>query len=157
MDFYKIISFKITYLFLIVLLFNSSYSQNIFSLCGDKKIYPYYNPELKNKKEFNEIKEYFFANFSTSKYKKIKQNSGVVIIQFQVNCEGKSGNFLITTCNLDYIENKVNTKITEQLKKLTSELKDWIPAKNENGELVNSHKFYAFKIINGVLIEIMPK
>lgn len=151
---------KNTYLLFIVvvlLIVNFSYAQSKFYLCGNKKTYPYYNPELSNKKEFGEIKQYFISNFTSELFKNINNNTGIVIIQFHVNCEGNSGNFKSKTCNLNYKEAKINSKIIAQLKKLTTELNGWIPSKNENGEFVNSHKFYAFKIIKGVLIEILPK
>lgn len=85
------------------------------------------------------------------------KDNGIVRIRFNINCRGESGNFEIETYSLDYKSNRVNNKITKQLIVLTKNLKDWIPATNEEGEKVNSHKFFAFKIINGKLEDILPK
>jgi hypothetical protein len=51
----------------------------------------------------------------------------------------------------------INTQITAQLLELTKGLKYWIPAKDDDEKIVNSHKFFAFKIVNGQLVDILPK
>ena len=51
----------------------------------------------------------------------------------------------------------MSKKITKQLLNISKTLDDWIPAYDEDGNSVNSHKFFAFKIVNGKLIDILPK
>jgi hypothetical protein len=124
-----------------------------FELCGGG-LYPYYHPQLNYKGSFYAIKEYFYTNYKEVNY---SNNTGIVKIRFHVNCKGETGNFKIETYGLDYNPIKIDTQITQQLLELSQRLKNWIPAKDENGNTVNSHKFLAFKIINGRLTDILPK
>ena len=126
---------------------------NDFKLCLGIK-HPYYSPTLEYTGGFYAIKKNFYSN-----YKNVKSlnDSGIVKIRFQINCSGKSGNYSIETYSLDYKRNIIDAKIKGQLLSLTKDLTKWIPAHNENGENVNSHKFFAFKIIDGSLKDILPK
>ena len=58
---------------------------------------------------------------------------------------------------MGYESNVMSKKITKQLLNISKTLDDWIPAYDEDGNSVNSHKFFAFKIVNGKLIDILPK
>jgi len=130
----------------------NSASEN-FELCeGD--LYPYYHPQLNYKGSFYAIKEHFKTH-----YKPIKtgNNTGIVRVRFQVNCKGETGNYNVATYSFNYELIAINTQITAQLLELTKGLKDWIPAKDDDKKIVNSHKFFAFKIVNGQLIDILPK
>lgn len=124
-----------------------------FELCSTS-LHPYYYPELKYEGDFYAIKEHFKEYYQPVL---ASDNSGMVRIRFQVNCKGESGNFSVDTYNSNFEEIEVNKEIVTQLVELTRALKGWIPAKNEDGEPVNSHKFFAIRIENGNLMEIMPK
>ncbi|KZS39725.1 hypothetical protein AWE51_08725 [Aquimarina aggregata] len=137
----------------ILISFASCNSNNSFELCAGNT-HPYYHPILKYKGGFYEIKKYFYKNYRTSHG---ANNSGIIRIQFQVNCLGESGNYDIETYNLEYDDSVIDRKIMKQLVDLTKELTGWIPANNEEGNAVNSHKFFAFKIIDGQLKDILPK
>jgi hypothetical protein len=130
----------------------NSASEN-FELCGGG-LHPYYHPELNYKGSFYAIKEHFKTN-----YKPVStgNNTGIVRIQFQVNCKVETGNYNMETYSFNYELTAINTQITAQLLELTKGLKDWIPAKDDEGKTVNSHKFFAFKIVNGQIVDILPK
>lgn len=128
-------------------------STNGFKLCSHKK-YPYYHPALTYKGGFYAIKEFFLEN-----YEIVNEgvNTGIVRVQFEVNCLGETGNYEIANYSLEYKKIELTGNINNQLIRLTRELRDWIPAKNEFGENIDSHKFFAFKLVNGNLVDILPK
>ena len=138
-------------LFCLLLSCNSNKSE--FKLCSGSKR-PYYYPTLKYEGNFYKIKNHFFNNYKTIQF---PNSNGIVKIRFNINCKGETGNFFIDTYSLDYKNKTINKEITEQLLNLTKDLKDWVPARNDEGEMINSHKFFAFKIIEGKLIDILPK
>ncbi len=136
-----------------ICLFGCNKNNVKFELCPGKK-HPYYYPNLRYNGDFYEIKAHYYNNYRTIS---LPNNTGVVKIMFSVNCKGKSGNYFLETYSLNYNNIIINKKITEQLINLTKTLNDWIPALDEDGESVNSHKFFAFKIIDGKLTDILPK
>jgi len=144
---------KLIKLFLVIIFFScSSNSNSEFELCsGDKR--PYYYPALEYKGGFYKVKKYFFDNYKSSK--KINY-SGIVKIRFDVNCKGETGNFIMSNYTLDYKDTVVDGEFTEQLLYLTKSLRDWVPA-HEQGKPINSYKFFAFKLMKGKLIDILPK
>ena len=141
------------FVIIILLLVSCNSQKDDFKLCFNKK-YPYYNPKLNYEGGFYEIKKHFFDNF-----KEIdgEGNTGIVRIQFQVNCLGKTGNYQIETYSNNFEKSVMANEITEQLIQLTKDLQKWIPAVNDNGESVDIHKFLAFKLEKGKLIDILPK
>lgn len=145
---------KIVHLFTILLLLVScNHSNNDFHLCANEK-HPYYYPPLEYRGGFYEVKEHFFKG-----YKEVegKDNSGIIRIKFQVNCKGDMGNFEVESYSLSYKKMNLNKNITEQFVRLTKELDNWVPAIDDKGEKVDSYKFFAFKIVDGKLKEILPK
>lgn len=124
-----------------------------FRLCHKKK-YPYYYPSLGYVGGFYEVKKHFNKGYEEIKG---ENNSGVVRIKFLVNCKGEIGNLEVETYSLSYEKTSLNMKIVEQFINLIEDLKDWIPAIDDKGERVDSFKFYAFKIVDGELKEILPK
>ena len=138
---------------IMVVLYGCSSANSDFELC-DGNLYPYYYPELKYKGEFYAIKRSFYDQY---KIIESANNSGIVRIQFHVNCKGVSGNFEVETYDLTYRKNTIDNQIVAQLLQLSKELNGWVPGVNEDGETINSHKFLAFRIVNGELIDILPK
>ena len=144
---------KIIFSLIILLSISACKTENRFNLCRGKT-HPYYYPVLRYKGGLYEIKNHFFRN-----YKSVDEgdNSGIVKIKFNINCLGESGNFSFETFSLEYRIISINPEITQQLIELTKDLNEWEPARNESGNSVNSHKFFAFKIIDGQLKDIFPK
>lgn len=144
----------------LILLCNILFSQEketSFTLCDDGSTYPYYSPELKYKGGFWEIKQNFISEYPTNQFQELKNNSGIIIIQFKVNCKGEVGDFSVQQLDLSYQPTVLAKEITKYFLTTTKMLKNWVPAKNEEGKFVNSHKFFSFKINKGVLLEILPK
>lgn len=137
----------------IVLCFSCNSNIESFDLCTNTTK-PYYYPSLKYKGDFYEIKTHYYTNFipTTNGY------TGFVKISFQVNCRGETGNYTMDRYTLDYKRNPLGAKVSEQFLHLTKELKDWIPARDEEtGEQIDSHKFFMFKLKNGELVDVLPK
>ena len=128
-----------------------------FTLCGDQKTNPYYYPELKYKGGFWEIKNHFFSNYEENKFINLENNTGILTIQFVINCEGKMGRFQVQSCDLNYRKVLLNPIIINKLLDSTKLLNQWIVAKDENDFKVNSHAFLSFRIENGIITEILPK
>ncbi|NQX97149.1 MAG: hypothetical protein HRT73_04600 [Flavobacteriales bacterium] len=128
-----------------------------FSLCENLKTYPYYHPDITYKGDFWVIKEHFKNNYPIDNFKKMSNNSGIITIQFKINCKGKTGDFKVRQCDLNYKKTILNESISNYFLNKTKALKDWIPAKDEDGNTVNSHKFFSFKLNKGKLVEILPK
>jgi len=151
---------KLTIIIAILVLSFSLFSQEKevnFTLCDSIGLWPYYNPTLKYQGGFWEIKQQFKTTCPTNKFKNLKNNTGIVTIQFKVNCKGEIGNFRLQQCDLNYQPTLLDKKITTYLLSQTKQLKNWIPAIDEDGNTVNSHKFLSFKLKEGVLLEILPK
>lgn len=128
-----------------------------FELCKETKTYPYYSSKPIYKKGFWELKQSFISAYPKATFKTLKNNSGIITIQFKVNCKGETGAFELIQCDLNYNPTVLNEKITSFFLNQTQQLKNWEPGNDEEGNAVNSYKFYSFKIKEGVLIEILPK
>jgi hypothetical protein len=136
---------------------NSAKAQDQFKLCDTVNTMPYYNPDISNTLNFYEIKKHFRADYPEAKFKKLSSNSGLITIQFKINCKGEVGEYRLQQCDLKYKAVEMDAAITDYFMSKTKELKDWNLGKDENGLIVNSHKFYSFRIVNGVFTEILPK
>jgi len=143
----------VSFFFILLFFIRCSFNNSEFKLCSGGKR-PYYYPTLEYKGGFYIIKKHFFNNYKTLV---CSNNTGIVKIRFDVNCKGEAGNFTIDTYSENYEKSIINDEITKQLLCLTKELKNWIPANNEEGEPINSYKFFAFKLVGGKLIDILPK
>ncbi len=128
-----------------------------FTLCNKGTLLPYYNPDLTYQGGFWEIKQHFQSEYPTAKFQSLKNNSGIITIQFKINCKGETGDFVVQQCDLNYQPTTLNKGITDHLLSKTKTLTNWIPAKDEEGKIVNCHKFFSFRIKSGVLLEILPK
>lgn len=147
---------KVLFLLSFLLLFGEiSFAQadSTFKLCGDQQCLPYYSSNLKYTGGFWEIKN----QFKEVKFTELVNNSGIVTIQFLVNCNNEVGKYSTQSCDLDYLPNEVNPIIVEKLLFLTKELKNWKAGNDGAGNLINSHTFLSFRIENGVITEILPK
>jgi hypothetical protein len=146
----------ITLLLISPLLFSQEKGTS-FTLCDSISVRPYYYPKLTYQGGFWEIKQHFNSTYPTDEFKALKNNSGIITVQFKVNCNGEIGDFKIQQCDLNYQLITLNKKITSYFLTKTKLLKNWIPAKDEDGNTVNSHKFFSFRLKDGVLLEILPK
>ena len=129
----------------------------LFSLCDDGKTYPYYYPELEYKGGFWEIKQHFVMDYPMEQFQALNNNTGILTVKFNVNCKGETGDFSLQFCDFNYHAIKINQEIIDYLLNKTKTLDNWIPGQDEEGNVVNSHKFFSFRIKEGVLLEILPK
>lgn len=129
----------------------------LFTLCGEGRINPYYYPDLNYKNNFWDIKQHFKSAYPTSQFQILNNNTGIIIIQFNVNCNGETGNFVLQQCDFNYQPTIINQDIEDYFLNKSKTLFNWIPAKDEEGNNVNSHKFLSFRIKEGNLLEILPK
>ena len=128
-----------------------------FELCGEGKMHPYYYPELKYEGDFHAIKQHFEMAYDSKPFRNLDNTSGVLTVQFQVNCKGQTGNFIVKMVDFDFKSIEMNEQLVHEILVLTKKLNRWIPANNEEGELVNSHKFISFKLVDGIILDIFPK
>jgi hypothetical protein len=128
-----------------------------FKVCGTGRKNPYYYPAVQYYGEFKAIKQYYSRFYDSEKFKLLADNSGIVRIQFTINCKGETGLYAVENCDYNYKACNINEVIVEELLSLTKKLNGWIPAKDKQNETIDSHKFLAFKIKNGAIVDILPK
>jgi hypothetical protein len=128
-----------------------------FTLCDGVQTWPYYFPDLKIKGDFWEVKKHYNMEYPLSLFQNLKNNTGIITVQFKVNCKGEMGDFSTQQCDFTYKPNVVDKRIIDYFLARTKTLTGWVPGKNEEGEIVNHHKFFSFRIKEGVLIQILPK
>jgi hypothetical protein len=81
--------------------------------------------------------------------------TGYVIIRFIVNCQGRTGRFRVQEMDLNYQPIKLNSKLIDQLLRLTKELDGWKPAQEE-GKSYDYYYYLSFQLVNGQIKAIMP-
>jgi hypothetical protein len=134
--------------------FNSEIDNKDFELCNSKHTYQYFNigdglvyegEKLALEKEFAE------------KYKSeiIKNETGLIRINFVVNCKGKTDRFRLISMDENYKEKVFVKSITEQLMGISKNLKGWKGKKHKERE-IDYYQYLIFKIENGQLKEILP-
>ena len=134
--------------------FNSEIDNKEFELCNSKHIFQYFNnsggleyegEKLAIEKEFSE------------KYKSefIKNETGLIRINFVVNCKGKTDRFRLISMNENYEEKVFNKSITDKLLSIAKNLKGW-KGKRIREKEIDYYQYLIFKIENGQLKEILP-
>jgi hypothetical protein len=86
----------------------------------------------------------------------ISTESGLIKVEFIVNCQGKPGRFSMMEFDKNYKLKKFSSKISSQIFEFTKTLKDWNAGKNKEGESIDTFRFLTFKIKNSEVIEIFP-
>lgn len=128
--------------------------QNDFKLCGLGVTRPYYYTGLDYEGGLYSKQKDILARYIPVKS---GENTGIVKMYFKVNCNAEVGDFYYEEYNLDYQKTDLNDSIETQLMDGLRQLSNWIPGKDEKGNTVNSHTFLTFRIMNGEVIEILPK
>jgi len=128
-------------------------SKDTFSLCGIGITMPYYESSLSYRGELYQIKKVFRQQFIPPSTKA----TGIAKARFKVNCEGELGEIKYEEYNLNYIKTELNDSIETQVINIVAGLQDWIPGTNRSGENINSHSFLALRIIDGEIVEFLPK
>jgi hypothetical protein len=128
-----------------------------FVLCGDSLCWPYYNPDITIRGDFWEVKKHYNSAYPKDQFKALKNNTGIITVTFKVNCKGETGDFSIQQCDFSYQPTIMAKQISDYFLEKSKTLTGWVPGKNEEGIIVNHHKFFSFRIKEGELIQILPK
>jgi hypothetical protein len=125
-----------------------------FKLCnGDKMAIQYYAlGEKTYDGEKIAIERIFKSEFNPTI---VKKESGLVRIRFMVNCEGESGRFRLLATDHNYQAKTFDTKLTDQLMRITKNLKGW-KGFTRKGIGRDYYQYLIFKIKDGNILEIMP-
>lgn len=126
-------------------------------LCPDLKRLPYYRLEKINDRDFKEVKEQFKRAYPLKQMRKLKRNTGILTIRFNINCYGKIGSFDLFSCDLKYNKNEMANELTGYLLQRLKDLDQWKPPVDETDGACNVHAFYSFRIVDGEIKEILPK
>lgn len=130
--------------------FNEKIDDSNFVLCKPLLITHYFvgGKGVKYEGEKIELDNTFFQRY---KNQNITGETGLIRINFIVNCQGETDRFRIISMDNNYNEKIFDERITSQLFSITKNLKGWIPIENKD-----YYQYLIFKIVNGNLIEIMP-
>ncbi len=134
--------------------FNSKTDKKDFELCNKNHIYQYFNNSggLEYEGEKLEIEKVFKENY---KSEKINNETGLIRINFIVNCKGKTDRFRLISMDENYNEKLFLKSITDQLLAITKNLNGW-KAKKIKERDIDYYQYLIFKIENGQLKEILP-
>lgn len=134
--------------------FNAETDNKDFELCNAKRIFQYFNNSggLEYEGEKLVIEKEF-----AKKYKPqiTKNETGLIRINFVVNCKGKTDRFRIISMDENYNEKVFLKSITDQLLTITKNLNGW-KAKKLKEKDIDYYQYLIFKIENGQLKEILP-
>ena len=134
--------------------FNSKTDKQDFELCNKNRIYQYFNNSggLEYEGEKLKIENVFKENY---KSEKINNETGLIRINFIVNCKGKTDRFRLISMDENYNEKVFLKSITDQLIAITKNLNGW-KAKKIKERDIDYYQYLIFKIENGQLKEILP-
>lgn len=130
--------------------YNSNTDNKDFKLCNSSYTHQYFHggKGFQYKGEKIELENTFFNIY---KNQNLMNETGLIRIQFIVNCDGETDRFRIISMDSDYNKKIFNEKIISQLLFITKNLKGWIPKENKD-----YYQYLIFKIKEGNLIEILP-
>lgn len=131
---------------------NSSLDDPDFTICDDSWIFEYYNFSKGLQFEGEKIK--IIEHFKT-KYKPIVEENGYFTVRFVVNCKGETGRFRTESMDFQYQPISFDERTTDQLLKLSKELKGWKVGVYQ-GKEQDYYQYLTFKIEAGQLTEILP-
>lgn len=134
--------------------FNSKTDKQDFELCYEKHIFQYFNNSsgLEYEGEKIAIEKLFKEEYKSE----ITINeTGLIRINFIVNCRGKTDRFRLISMDENYNEKVFLKSITDQLLIITKNLNGW-KVKKYRGEEIDYYQYLIFRIENGQLKEILP-
>jgi hypothetical protein len=134
--------------------FNAETDNKDFELCNAIHIFQFFNigDGLEYEGEKLVIEKEFVEKY---KHEISKNETGLIRINFIVNCKGKTDRFRLISMDEDYNEKVFLKSITDQLLSITKNLNGW-KVKKYNGKESNYYQYLIFKIENGQLKEILP-
>lgn len=124
-----------------------------FKLCNEYVI-QYFNDSkgLTFKGEKPSLVDAFFNSY---KAEKVSKETGLIRVRFVVNCKGEADRFRLLGMDTNYKEKIFDKRITNQLLKITKELKGW-GVKEINGQPVDYYQYLIFVLKGGEITKILP-
>ena len=134
--------------------FNKETDKEDFELCNENRIYQYFNNlgGLEYDGGKAAIEKSVYQQYQSAI---IKNETGLIRINFVVNCKGETDRFRLIAMDENYNEKIFAPSITRQLMNITKSLKGW-KAKKIEGNEIDYYQYLIFKIENGQLKEILP-
>ena len=135
------------------IIYDSALDNPNYYLCDEKNIMEYYQVNPKFKEGHNSVKFYFEEEIKRLKFS--EKISGLLTIRFVINCRGEIGrvrSFAIDANYKSIVLNKIKVNvISDHIKQMPN----WKPG-NYKGKEYDAYKMISFKIINGVITDIIP-
>jgi hypothetical protein len=131
---------------------NSDVDDPSFKLCDVSSAYPYYGTETSNSIDKRKLLEHFIALNSSTE---TTDQSGYIVIRFMVNCAGEPGRYRLSSFDEDYTSEEFPGELTDILLQQTKKIKSWNVV-SHGGRKFDSYYYFAFKIENGKLTDVMP-
>lgn len=122
-----------------------------FQLCKGGRMYGFYDsaaPKIYRTSKL-EFKNTIKTSFQNQDYK----DNGYLSLRFNMNCNGKTGNLIITELNPDLEITNLNPHLVDQLVNLSLKEENWQTISDTD---VNYYMYLLFKIENGTITEILP-
>lgn len=141
--------------FNIILIVLYSCSEEKHTRCGLGVKYPYYYSGLFYQGELFAISEVY-----KNKYIPITnsiKNTGIITVFFDVNCFGVTSNFRTKCLDSNYLNYDMDFRIVQQVITIAKSLDNWHPGVDIDGCKINSFMFLSFRIVEGQIVEILPK
>jgi hypothetical protein len=134
--------------------FNKETDREDFVLCNRERIYQYFNNSGGLEYEGGKVT---IEKIYAEKYKPelLENETGLIRINFMVNCKGETDRFRLIAMDEDYHEKFFPRSVTGQLMEITESLNGW-KIKRLWGEAVDYYQYLIFKIEDGILKEILP-
>ena len=135
------------------IIYDSALDNPNYYLCDEKNIMEYYQVNPKFKEGHNSVKHYFKEAIKNLKFS--DKINGLLTLRFVINCSGEIGrvrSFAIDDNYQSIVLNKTKVAvISDHIKKMLN----WTPG-NYKGKEYDAYKMISFKIVNGVITEIIP-
>lgn len=121
-----------------------------FELCGKGRIRGYYHSAAPNIYKGSKLafKQMIQSNFNTNPY----TDQGYLNLRFNINCDGETGNVIVTELNTDLEIISLDQKLVTELYELSMKEENWETADED----LNYYMYLLFKIENGKVTEILP-
>lgn len=137
--------------------FDETIDDKDFNLCNESTIKQYY---VRYSSDFGASyigeKPAIIASFNRNySHPKTEKEDGYIIIQFLVNCKGKSDRFRIQEMNLDYKPKRFENAIKDKLLTITKSLDGWIPVSDGIVDF-DFYQYLSFQLKDGQIVKIMP-
>lgn len=121
-----------------------------FEFCGRGRIRGYYHSAAPTIYKGSKLafRKMIQSNFNNNQY----TDQGYLSLRFNINCDGKTGNVIITELNPDLEKTTLNQDLVSELYELSIKEENW----QTTGEDLNYYMYLLFKIENGKVTEILP-